>query len=531
MKTTLFIISFFILGYCNPLFALDIEKLFMPGDVIAGHKKMEPDCKQCHERGREITQQQLCQDCHKKISADQQNKTGFHGLNEKAVSSDCRVCHTDHKGRDAQIVWLDVDRFNHQQTDYKLLGKHQQTECLACHKRQVKFRDALSNCIDCHKKDDVHEEKLGTECADCHHPKGWASEQFDHDKTKFKLRQAHQTVSCDLCHLENKFKNIPKDCISCHAIKDVHKNKFGHQCQSCHNQRKWIESIFNHNRDTLYKLNDAHQKVTCHACHKSKIGIKIQWKSTKKILRNCVSCHRLDDAHKGQNGDECQNCHHEKNWLESSFDHNRETEFSLKAAHQKASCQACHQQDEKGKKTDKACFSCHQHEDVHKGQEGKLCDNCHNDSSWWLENVRYDHELTEFPLIGQHAVIGCESCHLSSAFKNAESNCVDCHQQDDVHELVFGKECQSCHNSNDWLIWQFDHDKTDFVIKGAHEELHCHLCHLNSQKKEEKNRKNCIDCHRRDDVHDGNFGPDCKKCHTQDNFNTINVHLLRTFGR
>lgn len=513
------------------LFALDVEKLFMPGKVIQGHQKYEPDCKNCHERGRDTTQKKLCLDCHEKVNEDFQKKRGFHSKNDKAYTSDCRVCHSDHKGIDANILWLDVDRFNHRQTDFELIGKHLQTECTACHKKDKKYREAPAGCIDCHKEDDVHKNRLGEKCANCHSPKGWSSEQFDHDKTDFKLRHTHKKVACDLCHVDNKYKDTPKNCVSCHAIKDVHKNRFGNECQLCHNENKWEESQFDHDKDTRYKLKGTHKSVTCHTCHTKKIQSKEFWKSSEKPARNCYNCHRLDDVHKEKNGKKCEDCHNSKSWLDSSFDHDKKTEFPLKGAHKKTSCEACHQSDVEGKKTDKACYSCHKHEDVHKGQQGKFCDECHNDSTWWLEDVRYDHELFDFPLIGQHAVIGCESCHLTSAFKDAKPDCKECHSKDDVHEQALGQECQQCHNSNDWLIWQFDHDTTDFKIAGAHQKLHCHNCHFEPLDENRKKNEHCIDCHRRDDVHDGNFGSDCDNCHSQENFKEIDFNSMKNFGR
>lgn len=509
--------------YSNVSYAFDFEKLFMPGEVIDGHKKVENECKLCHVRARETTQKKLCLDCHKKIKQDLQKKKGFHSKNNKAASSDCKVCHTDHKGSDANIVWLDKDRFNHKQTDYPLLGKHQQAECTACHKKQKKYRQAPSACIDCHKQDDVHKNKLGKDCASCHNPKAWKGKQFDHDKTDFKLRFSHQKAACDLCHVENHYKDTPKTCISCHAIKEVHNNRFGKKCQQCHNEKKWDQTRFDHDRNTKYRLTGKHQSVTCHSCH----SIADSKKKKRNTHRTCYDCHRLDDVHKGKNGDKCQDCHHVKNWLESSFDHDEKTQFALKGAHKKTSCQACHQTDVKDKKTDKACYSCHRHEDAHKGQQGKKCDDCHNDESWWMENVRFDHEFSDFPLIGQHAVVGCESCHLSSEFKDVKKGCNDCHRDDDVHQQALGGDCQQCHNPNDWLIWTFDHDKTDFKINGAHVELHCHACHAKPLDENDKKNSQCIDCHNRDDIHDGNFGPDCDRCHSQDDFKSINIRSMK----
>lgn len=530
MNRLLLLILVFLLP--QVVYALDIEKLFMPGKLIDGHKKYEQECVQCHNRGRQTTQNQLCLDCHEKIATDVSNKEGFHGIDKQVIDTECRICHTDHKGRDANIIWLDKDRFNHDSTDYPLKGKHIQTECKSCHKPEKKYREAPVKCISCHKEDDAHKEKLGDKCESCHNPKSWSSEQFDHDKTDFKLKHAHKKVACDLCHIENKYKDTPKKCVSCHAIKDVHQNRFGQKCKDCHSEKKWKDSIFEHNRDTKYEIKGKHKLVDCHSCHSVKEAIKNKKSNKKKVNRSCYSCHRLDDVHKGKNEKKCDNCHNETSWLDSKFDHDKKTEFPLKGAHKKASCQSCHQSDEKDKKTDKACYSCHKHEDVHNEQQGKLCDDCHNDKSWWMENVRFDHELSDFPLIGQHAVVGCEACHATSAFKDVKKECAPCHQEDDIHKEALGKECEICHNPNDWLIWSFDHDEeTDFKIEGAHKDQHCHSCHYKPLVKDDKQRSRCIDCHNRDDVHDGNFGPDCDNCHTQQDFKSYTIRTMPDIKR
>lgn len=512
-------------------YALDIEKLFMPGDLISEHLQYQADCKHCHERGRDTTQNQLCMDCHEKIGADVTSKEGFHGRSKLVTNTECRECHTDHKGVDANIVWLDKDRFDHEATDYPLKGKHAQAECKGCHKEDKKYRETPQKCFSCHKDDDAHETELGEKCETCHNPKAWSSEQFDHDKTDFKLNHSHKEVACDLCHVDNKYKDTPKKCATCHAIKDVHQNRFGQKCDDCHSEKKWDESKFDHDRDTKYKIKGKHKSVDCNSCHAVKYFEKREARKNK-VNRSCYSCHKLDDVHKGKNEKKCENCHNEKSWLDNEFDHDEKTEFPLKGAHKKASCQSCHQSDEKDKKTDKACYSCHKHQDVHNEQQGKLCDECHNDVSWWMENVRFDHELSDFPLIGQHAIVSCEACHPTSAFKDVEKHCESCHEDDDVHKKALGSECEVCHNPNDWLIWSFDHDEqTDFKIEGAHKELHCHSCHYKPLVKDDKKRSRCIDCHNRDDVHDGNFGPDCGKCHTQEDFKSYDIRSMQYNGR
>ena len=513
--------------FVNEATAFDFEKLFMPGEVIAGHVKYELDCKQCHSRMRDTSQKQLCMDCHEEIAKDVNGGKGYHGIDDKASSSECKVCHTEHKGRKATIVWLDKDRFNHDNTDYPLLGRHRDAGCESCHKEDKKYAEAPGLCIDCHREDDAHEEKLGEKCETCHNEKSWSSEQFDHDKTDFKLEGTHQDVACDLCHVEQGYKDTPKECVSCHAIKDFHKNRFGKKCENCHKETKWDEAEYDHERETNFELKGAHQKLICHACHSA--TYKIKGKERKN--RTCYKCHKLDDVHDGQNGEKCEGCHNEKSWLQAEFDHAKETKFPLRGAHKETSCQACHQVGSKDLKLETDCYSCHKHEDAHNEQEGKLCDNCHNETTWWLKDVRFDHELSEFPLIGQHAVVGCEACHPTSAFKDAGETCNDCHQEDDTHEQSLGEDCQRCHNPNAWLIWEFDHDDTDFKLQGAHEKQHCNSCHYKPMLEAPQESRLCNECHNRDDIHDGNFGSDCGACHTQENFRKIKLQGLKIRGR
>jgi len=505
------------------VFAFEFEKLFMPGDVIQGHEELESDCKNCHVRLRDTTQTKLCLDCHESTAIDISKKRGFHGKNKKA-RSDCNVCHTEHKGRDANIIWLDKDSFDHKLTNFVLHGKHLQSGCSDCHKSGEKYREAKLACVSCHKDDDIHNNKLGNKCQKCHSPKAWLEEKFDHEKTKFRLRGAHTKVSCASCHIENKFKNTPKKCVSCHAVKDVHQNRFGSSCGECHKTSQWSKTSFDHNRDTSFVLKGKHRLPKCKICHVDRKSKRID-KNRKP--RNCYSCHRLDDVHQQANGKACEQCHNNQSWQESEFDHNNKTEFPLLGAHRKVQCQACHLDDIADKKINTDCYSCHRTDDSHNKQQGKICSDCHNETSW-VSNVRFDHDLSDFPLVGQHAAIGCESCHLSSEFKNVKSGCNDCHQSADIHKAALGENCAKCHNPNDWLIWQFDHSKTEFDITGAHKDLHCHQCHKKPQRNNGSTSQ-CIDCHRSDDIHDGAFGNNCGLCHRQNDFSSVDMRSMNTF--
>ena len=107
-----------------------LESVMMPGKVIHGHLKWEDDCKQCHKKFDKEGQNQLCKDCHKDINKDVAQKKGFHGKLKE--SRNCVECHTEHKGRNAQIAPINEKTFKHSQTDFDLKGVHAdatKTEC------------------------------------------------------------------------------------------------------------------------------------------------------------------------------------------------------------------------------------------------------------------------------------------------------------------------------------------------------------------------------------------------------------------
>ena len=502
--------------------ALEIEKLFMPGSLIAGHEEFEAECTSCHVRLRDTTQEALCRNCHEEIDEDMRGKRGFHGRNKQAYSLECKTCHSDHKGRDARIVWLDKDKFDHGFTDFRLEGEHARTECSACHLNGKKYRDARSRCYDCHSEDDFHKGELGKNCKQCHTASGWRKSEFDHDRTDFPLKNSHRKVSCEACHIDDKFKNTPDRCVDCHAIRDVHANRFGNDCGQCHSEKGWDASIFDHTRDTNYPLRGKHLESSCNDCH----AVGYQKPRKKNTVRSCYSCHRNDDIHAGSNGKKCQDCHRETGWNKADFNHDTQTDFPLRGGHRGLRCATCHEPGAASKKIVSDCYSCHRADDAHREKLGTACNQCHNESAW-QNRVRFDHDLSDFPLIGQHAALGCESCHVSSEFSDTGNKCIDCHRSDDVHERAFGVDCNDCHNPNGWLIWRFDHDKTGFRLRQSHSVVHCHVCHKKPRSSARGNTRQCIDCHRRDDIHGGKFGARCGKCHDQKSFSNPDIRSLK----
>jgi hypothetical protein len=497
--------------------AADIETLLMPGKVIEGHAEYESECSRCHAHFSKRKQSDLCRDCHEDIDADIRNNRGYHSHVPDIKDKPCKSCHTDHTGRQADIVMLNLATFDHGNTDFLLEDGHKGIPCSNCHLQDIKFSETSSTCFDCHEKQDPHKGKLGEKCGNCHTAKTWEKFDFDHDKTEFRLQGKHQDVACNICHINNKYKETPKDCHSCHYLNDVHEGRQGRKCQDCHSTSKWDQSKFDHDRETEFKLTGKHKDISCKACHTKALP-------GKKPEKECYSCHKQDDNHRGRYGKKCHSCHKQNNWGGSQFDHTENTRFPLRGKHKKLICASCHQGVLSEENLSVECNSCHRADDVHKSKQGEQCQHCHQDTGW-SEGVLFDHGLTHFPLLGMHALATCEECHISAAFQDTETKCNACHGEDDKHKTALGSDCKQCHNPNSWNVWIFDHDRqTDFELEGAHSELHCEQCHYKPVKSEVRQSSQCHACHEFDDAHRGQFGRYCERCHISENFSTVTIH-------
>ena len=169
------------------------------------------------------------------------------------------------------------------------------------------------------------------------------------------------------------------------------------------------------------------------------------------------------------------------------------------------------------------CVACHSE---HNGEDFELV-------HWEGRQKAFDHNKTGYMLEGKHAGIPCQQCHnakhisdferaglktkdLNRTFLGLSRECASCHV--DQHRGQLGKDCQRCHNFNDWKKTSpFDHFKTRFPLTGAHAGVQCQKCH----KPETTNAglvkyvglafSKCADCH--DDPHRGAFNAACESCH------------------
>lgn len=572
-----------------PLAAQTImERLVTPGPLSGAHARLESKCDSCHSSFRKESQNGRCAACHKGVGGDVASGTRFHGKFGPARSGACKTCHSEHKGRGFGLIQINRATFNHNFTDYPLTGGHVRAkcagchggghdyrgvtrECAACHAKKDPHRGQLGRscqnchttanwkqisgfdhshtgfalggahravrcltchvgqrwkglsaaCVSCHARDDAHNGSRGTNCASCHNSTTWRSATFDHSTTGFPLIGGHAGAACSGCHgAGNANKHPSRTCYACHAKDDSHKGQNGTDCASCHNPRSWKVTSFDHDRMTDFPLKGAHRKVVCEGCHK-------QAPKVAKPPVTCYGCHAADDDHKGSNGQDCERCHNAVAWKDVNFNHATMTKFPLLGKHAQARCETCHVKPAKEVKLAMDCASCHAKDDSHKGKLGTDCARCHGSDSW-KEGVRFDHGLTRFPLLGKHAQQQCVACHVDKTFASKGTACAACHE-DKTHLGTLGTpaQCQKCHNSVDWKVWSFDHNKqTDFALTGKHAGLVCKACHTRKGDPA-KTASHCVDCHSRDDPHRGGFGEDCERCHTTNNFREIQIDALK----
>ncbi|MFI4889381.1 MAG: cytochrome c3 family protein [Steroidobacterales bacterium] len=491
-------------------FAASVETLLMPGPVTRAHVKQEETCTSCHDRSNVRTQTSLCLDCHKAIAADVQQHHGYHGRMPNAGLGECRGCHTEHKGRGADIMHLDRTDFGHGFTDFPLEGAHAGLDCAGCHKQGVAWRKASATCAGCHKSDDVHKAQFKQLCGECHSSATWTGGKFDHDKTDFRLTGAHTTLTCNACHVAGRYTQTPKSCNGCHVTDDVHRGVRGTDCAKCHSTKEWKNTKYDHLKETGYELLGVHEKVPCAGCHRNG-NLK------EKIPKDCNGCHQADDTHAARFGAKCADCHGNEKWPMTDYDHAGKHKYPLDGAHAKIDCYACHTAVAARQKLPKDCAGCHRSEDAHAGKLQGACDACHGQKTW-RSDIGFDHDLTKYPLLGLHRVASCAQCHATEAFSAAPTACVDCHMHEDVHKGGLGKKCQDCHSTNGWPLWMFDHaKKTHFPLLGAHAKLQCADCH-HLPPGTVKTPSTCVSCHHKDDRHLGQFGARCNQCHGVDSW-------------
>ncbi len=386
------------------------------------------------------------------------------------------------------------------------------------------------------------------------------------------LAESHAHLSgftkCLTCHTWGS-QDLSPNCLNCHApIRHRIETKRGfhgqledENCLVCHRDHldrdfemiHWEPSQkeFDHSL-TGYRLEGKHIGLDCRQCHKADFvrdKVVLEYAQDQNshdalnstflgLSQTCAECHV--DVHVGEFSPQvCEDCHTTNSWQDAreTYKHDQRTDFPLKGAHKKISCEKCHKEQLDPVETFQAqrftglkfelCTDCHA--DEHKGSFGNNCLKCHTVRTFKIEDMTsaFNHNKTRFPLIGKHVSVDCNTCHTSEdRFKEIASYdaCSDCHE--DYHKTTFrpserNSSCDGCHNVRGFfpsLFGVIEHNKTRFPLDGAHLAQPCIFCHLEAGEPiYQWQSRECAVCH--DNAHGGQFsryqtnGKWCENCH------------------
>ncbi len=486
----------------------------------------QTDCKKCHTTFLFNEASSQCSSCHVDV----------HNM---LVGDDCARCHNSKN-------WL-VNNISeiHEEIGFPLLGVHGTLSCDDCHLSETNLRfDRIGNeCFSCHSTDYLSTQKpnhtasgFSTNCIECHDilGKGWGSGNYIHDF--FPLTLGHDIPECKACHKTSNFSDASPECVSCHldnfnqTINPNHQTlNFTTECILCHTTEPgWNPAKFdNHNEH--YQLNGAHALISneCVLCHNGDYN---------NTPNTCVGCHKNDynntkNPSHTQTGfsTDCIECHTETAWEPASFDHDAQF-FPINSGKHKGewdNCTDCHTTP--GDYSIFTCFTCHTNPETdnnHYGMSGYVyesnaCLACHPDGS----NTGFDHNTTDFPLLGKHIGVDCKSCHTNGYQNPPSTDCYSCHNSDYISTTdpnhatsKFPTDCELCHTESGWQPSSFDHNATDFPLTGKHIGIDCNSCHSSGYQ---GTPTDCYSCHNSDytSTTDPNhvvakFSTDCEVCHT-----------------
>ncbi|MHB8876574.1 MAG: cytochrome c3 family protein [Myxococcaceae bacterium] len=471
--------------------------LFSPGELARPHASFEglSNCTQCHPAGKQLSAE-MCLVCHTELKGRVAAGRGLHGRLNPEQKEKCQTCHPDHQGRSfAMVDWGNEGEkaFDHKRTGWPLKGGHAPLECQKCHEKRRLADPAVRSML---------------------------------GKQPGRKTQLGLSAACYSCHFDEHRGQLGNE---------------GHQCQECHDDKKWKPApLFDH-ADTEYPLKGRHKnnpKARCEDCHPKKPdeetapGIFPPPVVAESFVlyspvnhRSCLDCHK--DPHTGRFGQRCQSCHTVEGWrvvrnavAERQF-HDK-TRYPLRGAHADVECTACHNPPGRPPKFKglvfDACSACHY--DSHLGQipkkspraSGPACDDCHTVEAFTPSRfAAEEHQKTRYPLEGGHRAVACGLCHprqpgleekippaLRKSLKaqkrtelfsyllfdsprklDRPDRCEACHA--DVHAGQFAKRpggCTSCHKVAAFTEVAFDHTKDSrYPLTGKHATAKCGTCH------------------------------------------------------
>jgi hypothetical protein len=289
----------------------------------------------------------------------------------------------------------------------------------------------------------------------------------------------------------------PTQCASCHKVGT---GTAALKCEECHTE---IAQRIAQGRGLHARFTNKEDCAKCHSEHNGEDFPLIHWEPSLKAFDHSKTGYPLQGKHAGL---ECNQCHAPERIRESERQAIKMKDLRRTFLGLSQDCVACHK-------------------DVHQGQLGQNCLQCHNFVDW-KSATQIDHSKTRFPLTGLHAQVPCAKCHAPAGPGQGPrftgipfSKCSDCHN--DPHHGAFAQSCETCHTTSGWkripVSQQFDHSKTKYPLLGKHAQVDCIQCHTAGNFKKPVAFAKCSDCHT-PDPHHGQFAArkdkgECSACH------------------
>jgi hypothetical protein len=503
------------------------------------HRGEWNDCVDCHQTASDYAQF-TCISCHEHNQTDMDDEHDDVG-GYIYESNACLECHP--------LGNADDNSFNHNTSDFPLLGAHLNTDCKECH--TTGYQDTPVECEACHiesfnqSTNPSHTELgLSTACAECHTEQpDWQPATFAMHNDYYALLGAHNTIAndCALCH-DGNYDATPNTCYACHTEEYNLTNDPPHQalqfstdCFECHDENTWSPATFDHDAQyfPIYSGEHNGEWETCSSCHTQ---------PNNYAVFSCISCHEhnqndMDDEHQGIQGymyesESCFACHPTGS-SDDSFDHNL-TNFPLTGSHITVFCADCHTSGYIG--TPDECEACHEtaFNETTNPNHAQLgmstdCASCHTTEADW-KPATFEVHNDYYLLNGVHATVAdqCVLCHEGN-YTNSPNTCVECHQESyfatvnpDHEQLALSTSCEECHTTQpNWEPALFPVHNDFYVLNGAHAAIanDCVLCHNSDYNNTENS---CYACHTADynqatdpPHQSAQFPTDCESCHTE----------------
>jgi hypothetical protein len=210
--------------------------LSKPGLKGAYHRQ----CLTCHREWSNTTNCTVCHDT--KGSSAVSDKAEFIGKSHEKMELPAKVVYQTDEDENPLVTFYHDE--HNELFDIGCADCHQNESCSRCHDQTDKVttveKDAHDNCINCHEQAIDDDDK----CKKCHDTK--EKKRFTHAAHGWKLNKYHEALSCNSCHLNNKFGRLSTNCVSCH--------------------KEWKDNTFEHSVTGL-KLDEDHIENDCSDCH------------------------------------------------------------------------------------------------------------------------------------------------------------------------------------------------------------------------------------------------------------------------